>query len=236
MSANNVQRNFMSIRSPLVGSGSRCVRVRIFVLTAALIVGIQWGIRCAAAQAQLTDRSWELNPGDLKTVGLHLPSSMSTVADLHEYQKRLSSRQEIWIEWNPHTGYDHPAYREEVAERSLKHDFALQHRKQNIKGNVVIGSTDLLDFRLVVVAADGTGEVRGLATGPSLLIRCDVPPAPGRPQQGCHDYIKSKTTFLVGLPDDSTIEKLVLLLAHPNEKPRLEQVGVIDLRAKVAPK
>jgi hypothetical protein len=123
-----------------------------------------------------------------------------------------------------------------VAERSLKHDFALQQRNQNIKGNAAIGSTDLLDLRLVVVAATGTGEVRGLAMGPSLLIRCDLPPVPGGPQQECHDYIQSKTNFLVGLPDDPTIEKLVLLLTHSNEKPRLEQVGVIDLTAKVAPK
>jgi hypothetical protein len=223
----------MSIPSRQAGP-ALAVRVRIFVFTVASIFGIGWGIRCAAAQAQ--DRPWELNPGDLQAVGLHLPSYMSTVADLNDHQKRLSSRQEIWIEWNPRTGYDHPAYREDVAERSLKHDFALQQRNQNIKGNAVIGSTDLLDLRLVVVAATGTGELRGLAMGPSLLIRCDVPPVPGGPPQECHDYIQSKTTFLVGLPDDPTIDKLVLLLTHPNEKPRLEQVGVIDLTAKVAPK
>jgi hypothetical protein len=212
------------------------VKVRTVVLTAACIFGIGWGIRCAAAQAQLKDFPWELNARDLQAAGLHLPSYMSTVADLNDYQKRLSSHQEIWIEWDPHTGYDHPAYREQVAERSLKHDFALQQRNQNIKGNAAIGSTDLLDLRLVVVAATSNGEVRGLDMGPSLLIRCDLPPAPRGPQQECHDYIQSKMTFMVGLPDDPTIEKLVLLLTHPNEKPRLEQVGAIDLTAKVAPK
>ncbi len=148
----------MSIPSLLVGP-ALAVRVRIFVLTAALIVGIGWGIHCLAAQAQLEDLPWELNAGDLQAVALHLPSYMSTVADLRDYQKRLSSRQEIWIEWNPHTGYDHPAYREEVAERSLKHDFALQQRNQNIKGNAVIGSTDLLDLRLVKFAASLWGRL-----------------------------------------------------------------------------
>lgn len=206
---------------------------KVTVFAVALIFGIGWGF---AAQSQLEDLPWELHVDDLHAVGLHMPSYMSTVRDLEDYQKRLTSCQQLWIEWDPHTGYDHPAYREQVAERSLSHDFALQQRNQNAKGCVRMGPTALLDLGLVVVAATNKGEVRGFAFGPSLLIRCDLPSAPEEPQQECRDLIQSKTTFLFVLPDDAQIEKLVLLLAHPNEKPRLEQVGVIDLTAKGAPK
>jgi hypothetical protein len=208
------------------------VRVRTVVFTVALIFGIGWSVRCFA-QAQLEDLPWELNAGDLQALGLHLPSYLSTVADLHDYQKRVPSRQEIFIEWDPHVGFDHPAYREQVAERSLRHEFILQQRKQNIKGDAGIGPTTLLDLGLVVVGATGTDEVRGLAMGPSLLIRGEAFYVPGERQPPeRHDYIQSKTTFRVGLPDDPKIEKLLLLLAHPNEKPRLEQVGIIDLTTK----
>jgi hypothetical protein len=213
------------------------VKVRLVLLT--FIFGIGWGAtRVVAQRSALSEsRPWELNASDLTAVGLHLPSYMPRVAeDLWEYQKRTTTHQELLIEWDPHTGYDHPAFREQVAEHSLNHEFTLTQRKQNVKGNAQIGTLDLLDLRLEVVRLTDTGEVRGLAVGPTLLIRCDLPPAPGEPQRDCHDYVQSKTTFLVGLPDDPMIEKLVLLIAHPNKKPRLEQVGVIDLTAKVAPK
>jgi hypothetical protein len=212
------------------------VRFRWAALTIALMFWIGWSIRGVAAQSQPDGQPWELNAGDLQGAGLHLPSYMSTVGDVEDYQKRLPNHQEILIEWDPHTGYDHPAYREQVAERSLKHDFALQQRKQNIKGDARTGPTTLADLGLVVVAATNTGEVRGIAIGPSLLIRGEAFPVPGEPQPERHDYIQSKTVFRVGLPDDPKIEKLVLLVAYPSEKPRLEQVATIDLTTKVSPK
>jgi hypothetical protein len=212
------------------------IRLRWALLIVALILGLGQGATRVVAQTQSDDRPWELNAGDLQAVGLHLPSYMPKIGDLHDYQKRLPSRQEMLIEWDPHTGYDHPAFREQVAERSLKHDFALVQRKQNIKGDAGIGPTTLLDLGLEVVGVTNTGEVRGFANGPSLLVREEGTHAPGEPKPDRHDFIKSKDTFWIGLPDDPKIEKLVLLLAHPNEKPRLEQVGVIDLTAKALPK
>jgi hypothetical protein len=203
-----------------------------------LIVGVSYfGSRVAAQGSALSDsRPWDLNASDLAAVGMHMPSDMPWVAeDLWEYQKRATTHQELLIEWDPHTGYDHPTFRERVAEHSLKHDFALVQRKQIVKGNAQIGTLDLLDLSLEVVGVTNTGEVRGLANGPSLLVRGEGTHAPGEPKPERHDYIKSKDTFWVGLPDDPKIEKLVLLLAHPNEKPRLEQVGVIDLTAKAPP-
>jgi hypothetical protein len=205
------------------------------LLAIGLIVAVGYLGDPVSAQTLSDDRPWELNAGDLQAVGLHLPSNMPKVADLHDYQKRVSSRQEIMIEWDPHTGYDHPTFRERVAERSLKHDFTLVQRKQNIIGNAGIGPTTLLDLGLEVIGVTNTGEVRGLANGPSLLVRGEGTHAPGEPKPERHDFIKSKDTFLVGLPDDPKIEKLVLLLAHPSEQPRLEQVGVIDLTAKATP-
>src|SRR6267378_2490662 len=139
------------------------LRFRSAVLVMALIFGIGQGATRLAAQTQSDDHPWELNAGDLQAVGLHLPSYMPKIEDLHDYQKRLASRQEILIEWDPHTGSDHPVFREQVAERSLKHDFTLVRRKQNIKGDAGIGPTTLLDLGLEVVGVTSTGEVRGLA-------------------------------------------------------------------------
>jgi hypothetical protein len=209
---------------------------RSTLLVVGLIGGIGYVGSRASAQTQSDDRPWELNAGDLQAVGLHLPSYMSNIGDFEDYSKRLPSFQQVLIEWDPHTGYDHPTYREQVAERSLKHDFTLVQRKQNIKGDARIGPTTLLDLGLVVVGVTSTGEVRGLAFGPSLLVRGEATHAPGEPKPERHDYIQSKGAFWVGLSDDPKIEKLVLLLAHPNEKPRLEQIGTIDLTAKAAPK
>jgi hypothetical protein len=212
------------------------VRLGRAALIIALMFGIGWSIRCVAAHTQPDGNPWELNAGDLQAAGLHLASYMSTVGDMEDYQKNLPSHQEILIEWDPHTGFDHPAYREQVAERSLKHDFALQQRKQKVKGDARTGPTTLLDLGLVVVAATSTGEVRGFAIGPSLLIRGEATHVPGERPPERHDYIQSKTAFWVGLPDDPKIEKLVLLVAYPSEKPRLEQVATIDLTTKVTPK
>jgi hypothetical protein len=211
---------------------------RSALLVVGLIVDVGYfGSRVVAQESALSDtRPWDLNASDLAAVGLHLPTYMPRVAeDLWEYQKKTTTHQELLIEWDPHTGYDHPAFREQVAEHSLKHEFAVTQRKQNVKGNAQIRTLDLLDLSLEVVGVTNTGEVRGFGNGPSLLVRGEATHSPGEPKPDRHDFIKSKDTFLVALPDDPKIEKLVLLLAHPSEKPRLEQVGVIDLTAKATP-
>jgi hypothetical protein len=212
------------------------LRFRSAVLVMALIFGIGQGATRLAAQTQSEGRPWELNAGDLQAVGLHLPSYMPKIGDLENYQKTVPSRQEILIEWDPHTGYDHPVFREQVAKHSLKHDFAVVQRKQNIKGDAQIGTLMLRELGSEVVGVTSAGEVRGLANGPTLLVREEAFHAPGESQQNRHEYIKSKESFWVGLPDDPKIDKLILLLVHPNEKARLEQIGVIDLTVKAAPK
>jgi hypothetical protein len=212
------------------------VKLRRVAFTAALIFGIGQGARHLASQTQSEGRPYELNAGDLQSVGLRLPSTMSKIGDLEDYQKGVTSRQEMLIDWDAHTGYDHPVYREQVAERLLKHEFTLVQRKRNVKGDAQIGTLMLLDSGLEVVAVTSAGEVRGLANGPSLVVRRESYPVPGLPLQEHHDYVQSKNAFWVGLPDDPKIEKLVLLLTHPNEKPRLEQVGTIDLTSKAPPK
>src|ERR1035441_5173618 len=188
-------------------SGRHRFRNRSTLLFAGLI-GCVIFVNChMSAQTQSDGLPWELNAVDLQAVGLRLPTDMPKVVDLHDYQKRVPSHQELLIDWDPHTGYNHPVFREEVQERLLKHDFSLEQRKQNIKGNAGIGSLTLSQLGLEVIAVTSTGEVRGLATGPSLLIRTDVPPAPGGPPQEAHDYIRGKGAFWVGLPDDPKIEK-----------------------------
>jgi hypothetical protein len=161
--------------------------------------------------------------------------------DLHHYQTGLSTHQELLIDWDPHTGYDHPAWREEVAEGSLRHEFTLLERKQNVKGNAATHTLRLLDLGLYVIATTDTGEVRGVVNGPSLLMQAEMLPADKATASVPHHYIMGKGPFLVSLPDDPQIKKIVLLLAHPGTgqfrgKFRLEKVGTIDLDAKTTPK
>lgn len=215
------------------------VRIRWVILTTPFFFGIGHGASRAVPQGSaLADaHPYELNANDLLAVGLHLPSYMPRVAeDLAEYQKRTTTRQELLIEWDPHTGYAEAAPREQVAEHSLKHEFNLKQRKQNIKGDARIGPLMLLDLSLEVVGVTNTGEVRGLGRGPDLLVHGEATHLPGEPTPEHHDSIQSKGDFWVALPDDPKITKIVLLFAHPNENPRLEQVGTIDLTTWVAPK
>lgn len=190
----------------------------------------------ANAQSQPDGRSWELSAADLQSVGLHLPSYMPTLRDLQAYQALLPTHQEVLLDWDPHTGYDHPVLREQVAEHSLKHDFTLLERKQNVKGNAPIGLVMLMDLGLEVVGATSTGEVRGLTSGPSLLVQGESLAVPGQSAPEHHDYVMGKDQFRVSLPDDPKIEKIVLLVIHPNEKPRLEQAAVIILVPTTPPK
>ena len=205
-------------------------------LILALIFGVGYYSTSVAAQTQADGLPWKVNASDLQAVGFHLPSNMPTVSDLEVYQKVVPTHQEFIIVWDPHTGYDHPVFREQISERSLKHEFTLKQRKKDVKGNAPFNVPMLFELGLEVIGVTSTGEVRGLANGPSLLIRPDLPPAPGSRPQELHEYIQGKGEIWVSLPDDPKIEKLVLLLGHPSEKPRLEQVGMVDLTAMSAPK
>jgi hypothetical protein len=207
----------------------------------ALVIGLVVGFVQIAgrltAQTQSDDRPWILNAGHLQSVGLHLPSNMPTMRDLVNYQRYLPTHQELQIDWDPHTGFDHPAWRELVAEDSLKHEFALVERKQNVKGNAVMNGLTLNDLGLEVVAITANGEVRGFANGPSLLMRGESLPAGNAPRSVPHDYIMGKGPFRVSLPDDPQITNIALLLVHPDGgKFRLEQIGTIDLTTKEIPK
>lgn len=189
------------------------------------------------AQTQSDDRPWILNAGHLQAVGLHLPTKMPTMRDLVNYQRYLPTHQELQIDWDPHTGYDHPVRRADIAEGSLKHDFTLVERKQDVKGNAVMNELTLDDLELEVVAITANGEVRGFANGPSLLMRGESLLAGNAPRSIPFDLILGKGPFRVSLPEDPQITKIVFLLVHPDGgKFRLEQIGGIDLPAKEIPK
>lgn len=195
--------------------------------------GQQRGPSAAPTAPRYDGQPWEFNAGYVQSVGLHLPSYMPTLRDLTNYDRNLPVHQLLTIEWDPHTGYDHVVRRNQVAEGSLTHDFKILDRKRNV-GRVSTSTRDALgDMVVEVLATTTSGEVRGWSSGPTLVIRPDLPPIPGRPPQEGYEYIGSKMTFQVGLPDDPKIAKLVFLLAHPEgEKYRFEQVGVIEFAAQ----
>jgi len=212
------------------------LKFKLSLLMIALICGIGRGSDCIAAQVQSESNSWELNASQLQAVGLHLPSYMPTITDLHNYQKNLPVHQELDIEWAPRTGYDHTVPREQVDEGSLKHDFQLIGRKQHVKGGAFTNNLTLGDLEVIAVAITMGGEVRGFASGPSLLMRGEAI-AVGDHMPEPRDYIGWKGAFHVSLPEDPQIAKISLLLVHPDkDKFRLEQVGTVDLTTLVAPK
>jgi hypothetical protein len=126
-------------------------------------------------------------------------------------------------------GNDHPVRREGVAEGSLSPNFILLSRKHSVQGNARTSTLTLSDMTLVTVAVATNGEVRGLTVGPGS------PRIPAESLNGKTSYamVHPKEIFLIFLPDDPKIEKLVFLLAHPDgAKYRLEKVGTLDLSSR----
>jgi hypothetical protein len=200
----------------------------------ALTIGLAFGfgyvaLSASTPQAQTEGNSWELSASHLQAAGLHLPSYMPRVENPMLYQSRLSTHQELEIEWNLIPGSDRPVRRDGVAEGSLSSNFILQNRKQNVQGNARASMLDMNDLTLVTIAITPNGEVRGLTVGPG------TPRIPGESFGGKTSYemVNPKTTFQIFLPDDPKVEKLVFLLAHPDgAKYRLEKVGTLDLSSK----
>jgi hypothetical protein len=146
---------------------------------------------------------------------------MPRVRDVMLYQVRLSTHQEIEVQWDLIPGDDHPIRREGVAEGSLSPNFTLQNRKHNVRGNARTSTLTLSDLTLVTVAVTANSEVRGLTVGPgSPLI-----PAEYRNGKGGYPMVYPKETFELFLPDDPKIERLLFLVSHPDgAKYRLEKV------------
>jgi hypothetical protein len=168
---------------------------------------------------------FELRADYLSAVGLHFPSYMPSVDDVMNYQAKLSTHQELTIEWTIIPGSDRPVHKDTVREGSLSSDFALVDRKQNVAGNARKSTLTLDEMALVTAAVTSSGEIRGLVVGPGSPLM--------RGERGGRAFVRPKDTFFVFLPNDPKIERLVFLLAHPaGEKYRLEQVGILELPQK----
>jgi hypothetical protein len=186
-----------------------------------------WIVR---AQDQPEPPAFQLRAEYLERAGLHFPSYMPTVLDVMKYHVTLSAHQELMIEWNLIPGVETSVPKERVAEGSLAPNFSLLERKQSVSGNAGNSTLTLNEMTLVTAAVTGSGEIRGLTVGPgSPMIRAERGSRNGRQSPG-HDFVFPKKTFILFLPNDPKIEKLVFLLAHPDgEKYRLEQVGTLEL-------
>jgi hypothetical protein len=185
-----------------------------------------WIVR---AQDQPEPPAFQLRAEYLEQVGLHFPSYMPTVLDVMKYHATLSTHQELKIEWNLIPGVETPVQKERVAEGSLAPNFSLLERKQSVSGNAHRSTLTLCEMALVTAAVTSKGEIRGLTVGPGTPVIFAERLVRGKQTPG-EDTVAAKSTFIISLPDDPQIRKLVFLLAHPDgAKYRLEQVGTLEL-------
>jgi hypothetical protein len=192
-------------------------------------------ISVVGAQDQSEPPVFQLRADYLQQAGLHFPSYMPTVLDVMKYQVTLSVHQELKIEWNLIPGVETSVPKGQVAEGSLAPNFSLLERKQNVSGNARTSTLTLNEMTLVTAAVTGNGEIRGLTVGPGSPVHFAERLLRGKQTPG-EDTVSPKSTFIVYLPDDPKIEKLVFLLAHPDgEKYRLEQVGTLELPQRRSP-
>lgn len=215
------------------------MNVRSMIACVALAFGTFLGgasfVRSVEAQDQPELPGYMLRVAYLQAAGLHLPSYMPGVMDVLKYQIRLSTHQELTVEWDLIPGIDHPLRREEADDRSLAPNFTLLDRKHGIKGGVQRNAV-LHDMFLVTAAVTSTGEVRGLVVGPGTPLHVAEHLRKGN-QTGGNDLVNPKETFVLSLPDDPKIDKVVFLLARPNgNEYRLEQAGTLQLREPSPPK
>jgi hypothetical protein len=185
-----------------------------------------WLVR---AQDQPEPPAFQLRAEYLKQVGLHFPSYMPTVLDVMKYQASSSAHQELKIEWNLIPGVETPVPKKQVAEGSLAPNFSILGRKQNAPGNARVSTLTLSEMTLVTAAVTSNGEIRGLTVGPGSPVLFAERLVRGKQSPG-EDVVFPRSTFIIFLPDDPKIERLVFLLSHPDgEKYRLERVGTLEL-------
>jgi len=172
---------------------------------------------------------FELQADYLQRAGLHFPSYMPSVLDVMKYQASSSTHQELKIEWNLIPGAETPVPKKRVAEGSLAPNFSILERKQNAPGNARVSTLTLSEMTLVTAAVTSNGEIRGLTVGPGSPVLFAERLVRGKQSPG-EDVVFPRSTFIIFLPDDPKIERLVFLLSHPEgEKYRLERVGTLEL-------
>jgi hypothetical protein len=212
------------------------LRISFVVAVCGSILGIGSFSHLAEAQDQPEPPVFELRVAYLKDAGLRLPPEMPRVRDVMSYQARLSTHQEVTVEWHLIPGRNDAIPRDHVVEGSLAPDFFLLDRKQGLRGNARVSTLTLSDMTLVTAAVTSSGEVRGLVVGPGSPILQPERRRNDRGQTGGETVVFAKSTFVLYLPDDPKIDKLVFLLSHPDgEKYRLERVGTLELKKQSPP-
>ena len=214
----------------------RSLRISFVAAVFGSILGIGSLWHLVEAQDQLEPLAFELRVAYLKDAGLRLPPEMPRVLDVMFYQARLSAHQEVTVEWHLIPGRNDPIPRDRVVEGTLAPDFFLLDRKQGLSGNARVSTLTLSDMTLVTTAVSRSGEVRGLVVGPGSPILQPEQRHNDRGQTGGETVVFPKSTFVLYLPDDPQIDKLVFLLSHPDgEKYRLERVGTLELKKQTPP-
>ena len=104
-----------------------------------------------------------LTPRILETAGAgHLPSNLTTLHDLVQYQQKLPLHQTVTITWDSLPGHPGPLQKSEADAIPLSGDFTLVKRTQHEPGPPGGTGLDVIQDSIVVVALTSGGEIRGL--------------------------------------------------------------------------
>ncbi|MGB8132505.1 MAG: hypothetical protein WCG81_22145 [Candidatus Angelobacter sp.] len=161
-----------------------------------------------------------LTPQLLQTSGAgHLPSYVSTLPALVQYQQKLPLHQTLTITWDSLPGHTEPIPKSTADTMTLSGNFTLVTRTQRQNGSPGGTGLDVIQDSLVVVAVTNSGEIRG------LKAQGDRRTSHGEAQPGgqAEEWVSPKVTLAFPLPDDPLIRYLVFL------KPVFSSTGQLSL-------
>lgn len=122
-----------------------------------------------------------LSPEALQSVGVHLPSYLSSVQAQMAYQSKVPLHQEITLKWSAGAESQEPA----------SAGFSLVKRQQHVQKTAIMSTIAPNDQPILVVATTPEGEVRAFAL--------------------CVDTRATTGQLDIQLPQDGQISKLIFL-------------------------
>jgi hypothetical protein len=172
-------------------------------------------------QAQSAPPSNVLTPQLLQASGAgHLPSYVTSLPGLIQYQQKLPLHQVLTITWDSLPGQTGPIPKSTADTMTLSGNFTLVTRTRNEPGSPGGTGLDVIQDSLVIVAVTNSGEIRG------LKAQGDRRTAHGEALSGgqAEEWVSPKVTLSIVLPDDPLIRNLVFL------KPVFSSTGQLSLQ------
>ena len=197
-----------------------------------LVIGAALLLAMGSPAIRAVGPSVDLTPEHLVEVGLHLPSYMTTIRGIMDFQDKLTYHQELRLEWDSLPGRTGIIKASEVEGLPIAPNFTLIDRKQRIPGGAGKSNWAVGDS-LIIAAITSKNQVRGLKIehDPRKMHSEDFStPTPKR-----HDFIVPKGTIFLALPDDPQIVAIVFFIPAKGGSDggwRLREVGRLALPSR----